>query len=83
MSDKREDGGPAFPAKDMGKTQCAGLSIRDYFAGQALAGLLASPHEIPWKKKGYGDPGEACAVAAYKMADAMLAERLKGGTDAE
>ena len=48
-----------------------GMTLRDYFAGQALAGLCA-----------YGIPGEhhtpeATAEDAYAYADAMLAEREK------
>lgn len=45
------------------------LSLRDYFAGQALAGLAGHDHvinnEIPW--------------LAYGMADRMLARREKDG----
>lgn len=49
------------------------MSLRDYFAGQAVTGLLADT-EI-------NEPPEAFASAAYTMADAMLAERAerKGG----
>ena len=48
MSDKHDDGGPAFPkpAVDLGTTfECGrnGMSLRDWFAGQALAGTLANP----------------------------------------
>ncbi len=45
-----------------------GLTLRDYFAGQALAGVVVCGHK----------PADAPA-RAYEFADAMLAERAKGG----
>jgi hypothetical protein len=52
---------PAFPVQD--GFYAAGMSLRDWFAGQALATL--QPH---WDAK-------PLAKAAYEVADAMLAER--------
>jgi hypothetical protein len=70
MSDKIEDGGPAFPLREEdgggGYYQHVGMSLRDWFAGQALAGWLARNH--------LADENES-AVLAYIVADAMLAER--------
>jgi hypothetical protein len=48
-----------------------GMTLRDYFAGQALAGILAAN---VWKEYGIPDYPEA---KAYRMADAMLQERDK------
>jgi len=61
------DGGPAFPTRyheDM-----HGMTLRDWFAGQALAGLLAcgEAHDE--------HTDSVTAGAAYKMADAMLTAR--------
>ena len=49
-----------------------GMTMRDYFAGQALAGVMpyCTFDEV------FNKP-EAIAKAAYKIADAMLAERDK------
>ncbi len=47
-----------------------GMSLRDWFAGQALAGLLGAT--------GYRERHN-CALDCYNLADAMLAERAKGG----
>lgn len=65
--DQTNDGGPAFPVPRDAPVD--GMSLRDYFAGQALAGLLACP------KTSGGE--EAFALHAYKYADAMLAEQQK------
>lgn len=61
MSDKINDGGPAFPALNV-CGQSNGMSLRDYFAAQIV------PHV------GAGDP-KYRAEYAYKLADAMLAAR--------
>lgn len=65
------DGGPAFPN---GIYQ-EGMSLRDWFAGQALVGILAEPTDA----EGYAVAKEAvpdvCAADAYAIADAMIAAR--------
>lgn len=40
MSDKSNDGGPAFP---WGGEVCGGMTLRDWFAGQAIAGSIQVP----------------------------------------
>lgn len=73
---KRHDGGPAFPDNwyegDAHYT-CPGMSLRDYFAGQALAGMLASPPIID--RSSAKVKHDKWAQNAYLFADAMLAER--------
>ena len=63
----------AFPytlrLKDGSSTVSYGMSIRDYFAAQAMQGLLSGPD---WIKD--MDLKET-AYTAYKMADAMLKAR--------
>lgn len=59
----------AFPSSTI-DPEFAGMTLRDWFAGQAVAamesfGTLYEP--------------EAIAQSAYALADAMLAERAKGG----
>lgn len=66
-------GGPAFPypSYDEGRQvdQYPGMSLRDWFAGQALAGMLADSK--------VSDTVENLADLVYAMADAMLKERAK------
>lgn len=74
-----DDGGPVYPVVRHqafgGPEFYPSLSIRDYFAGQALAGLLGwSPAECDDQYK-----AETAASIAYRMADAMIAIRKKGG----
>ena len=69
-----DDGGPAFPrpasSADVGYVEPAeiGMSLRDWFAGQALAGIAAT--NILNAKL-----GREVATLAYAIADAMLEAR--------
>lgn len=63
------DGGPAFPREDYQADDAPGqrgMSRRDYFAGQALAGLLAAHavSDLPTFNK--------AALASVGYADALL-----------
>lgn len=69
-------GGSAFPCEggsDSNLYPDPGMSMRDYFAGQALAGMLANPERVGSEAKFSG-----WAAQAYFFADAMIAAR-KGG----
>lgn len=46
------------------------MTLRDYFAGQWLAGLGGAPDLKTVNRKSIADD-------CYKMADAMLAERIR------
>lgn len=73
-----QDGGPAFPVADYDhmvfepktvaetKRDLSGMSLRDYFAGQFMAGRAAVPGTVDhtWD-----------SIQAYEAADAMLAAR--------
>jgi hypothetical protein len=64
-----DDGGPAFPKPDCAELGAQpGMSLRDWFAGQALAGMMASDECA-------SDSFEDTAPSAYRLADAMLAAR--------
>lgn len=73
------DGGPAFPMPPVGTGDprdgmaggSNGMSLRDWFAGQALNGLLASYANWP-------NPDQfGASKDVYAYADAMLKERIK------
>ncbi len=84
---KKEDGGPAFPTKrerqmsemDLGvnyspdqmNIHIPGMSLRDWFAGMAMQGILSNPHES------MSSDLLIVPKQAYQMADAMIAERNK------
>ena len=67
-----ETGGPAFPVFHQNEItgyippESAGMTMRDYFAAQAVQGLLASEVNAPLK---------VFAIRAYAIADAMLKAR--------
>lgn len=71
---EKNNGGSAFPN---GETvgQCSvitgGMTLRDYFAGQAMAGMLAS------ETNGTAYNRQTIANLCYGVADAMIAEREK------
>jgi len=75
----KDDGGPAFPQSvfhdetpeaDSFVESKGGMSLRDYFAGQAMIGFLASASPK-------ADTDAELADYAYQIADAMLKERAK------
>jgi hypothetical protein len=75
MADKIEDGGPAFPfiawqspSGMVGMERTNGMTMRDYFAGQAIMGFMASTSRPTTFS---GDD----AKWAYTIADAMIAAR--------
>ncbi len=68
MSAKINDGGPAFPTPTPdstdGRAYDGGMSLRDYFAGQALP-----------KAVEFGASPESTAQRCYAIANAMIATR--------
>jgi hypothetical protein len=64
------DGGFAFPRSGSHFTQ-AGMSLRDWFAGQALAGMLAAESQHLTFKGNWPDAAEQ----AYQIADAMVDQK--------
>lgn len=84
MTDQAKDGGPAYPQYQAGSVwvtgtsgnpspimeTTGGMSLRDWFAGQALPALLTRFMED-------GSIGTQPWTVAYQVADEMLAERVK------
>lgn len=76
-------GGPAFPvpvdgATD-GRTHDAGMTLLDWYAGQALAGLCSSWYDRhkddPLTQRGHGPT--LISQSAYTHAESMLAEKAR------
>lgn len=83
MSEKN-NGGAAFPFQPKGPngepwSPEYGMTLRDYFAGQALAGIMANnEYLLGAKKVSNADKTTSMklvAQSAYEFADAMLKER--------
>lgn len=78
---KKPDNPHAFPVATIDGYTQDGMSLRDYFAGQALAGILSSREgalAIMHDRPEGMDPIPAIAIACGAYADALLAEREKG-----
>ena len=70
MNTRQNDGGAVFPTKGTfhgAPYQSDGMTLRDWFAGQAVSGLYAD-HQFT------GSHVEA-ARCSYALADAMIAKR--------
>ena len=63
------NGGPAFPNDVKQISERAGMTLRDYFAAKAMAGIMAIPNH--W----YQHDAEYIAEEVYELADAMLKAR--------
>ena len=71
---KTTDGGPAFPWAPDGPNyqKYSGMTLRDWFAGQAIAGLMASNFNE--------ESNKLLSCIAYELADAMIAQRASSGS---
>ena len=72
----KNNGGPAFPRSSQGPMgdldRSEGMTLRDYFAAQAMHGLVSSQ-----RNHHFADAVEVTIREAYEYADAMIAERDK------
>ena len=73
---KKDVSGPAFP-RAPGYQDAPGMSLRDYFAGQALVGACAGITEVSQGLTIQLQPADVAQIA-YVYADAMLEARNDG-----
>lgn len=85
MGQTPDNGGPAFPAcNEANVNETMGMTLRDYFAGQVINGLMSVEDQV--LKIEDGETAERAVIRywreratfSYFVADAMLAAR-KGG----
>lgn len=84
MGKTADNGGPAFPHHRVeyvggweDRTELAGMTLRDWFAGQALGAVIVATsmgQHDPCTKHGKGVEA-SIALDAYALADAMLEAR--------
>ena len=89
MSDTKDNGGPAFPADaytichengtfEYARRPSDGMSLRDWFAGLVLAGMVTREQGInPKAVEKWGGVEQAYAMQSYVMADAMIKARAQ------
>lgn len=83
----KQDGGPAFPQHGWTKDpeilkrmqeSGMGMTLRDWFAGQAMSGAISSDRWYIYFTCGNDNPDASAlelAKASYRVADAMLKAR--------
>ncbi len=76
----KDDGGQAFPGRNFLGVPVPGMTLRDWFAGQALSLTTFVCDEASIEGESACDPARH-ATQAYAIADAMLVARLCSTTD--
>lgn len=85
---RKDNGGPAFPIPlNPGSSyqghggEVDGMTLRDYFAAKAMAGILCNEFMVQRHrdaaKDNYIGEDDLLATSAFAIADAMIAERAK------
>lgn len=66
----KDTGGPAFPITTATSTHAKGMTLRDFFAANAMQGLLVGTSM--WRED---EDDSGISECAYAIADAMLKAR--------
>lgn len=80
LRDERPYNEPASPVQDYGNTQYGGMSLQDWFAGQAIDAIIRVTSNGQHNPMGPQDGltiVQQMARDAFDIADAMLAERTR------
>lgn len=81
-SDDIDWGGQAFPTEggdQSGLYPDPGMSLRDYFAGQVIVGLMSYQGDETSGNWHNNSSSQGVATRCYELADAMIAARKAGG----
>ena len=78
----KDDGGPAFPqGPDSHDSTASGMTLRQWYAGEAMKGLISALHTEAGAKAlqnvatgGLISAAQALAILALSYADALIAE---------
>lgn len=86
--DTKKDGGPAFGYAYEGyhdghpqTLHTGGLSVRDWFAGQALQAFMRLTYSSGGGYMQYAERAKQAAQCSYQLADAMLLARTPQDTE--
>jgi hypothetical protein len=75
MSESINNGGPAFPINNQHGCIYSGMTLRDWFAGQALQAIISKHPPKSQVMTGVNELDMQTARGAYDYADAMLKVR--------
>ena len=83
MSESFDDGGAAFPYVEIDsrhgtRVEC-GMSLRDWFAGQAISGLVSLGKNLETENASCDTQSDVASDQAYAIADAMMKARTRSG----
>ena len=83
MSNETDTGGQAFACQYSKYENQGGMTLLDYFAGQALAGLTDRDNDgiATVAKKTDSEYEDVAALYAYGIAAAMIAEKRRRESD--
>ena len=73
---QQDNGGAAFPAcNEANLDGTMGMTLRDWFAGQALTGIVGVNYDWFTSRTETGSRTHEAAAFAYSLADALLAAK--------
>lgn len=73
----KDTSGPAFAAGGSQGAWQTGMTLRQYYAGQAMKAFISLGEEVLLSSGGFGRGDSAYAYASVRYADALLSELEK------
>jgi len=75
MEDKKPNNPYVHPIQENTLTNYNGITLRDYFASKAMAGIISNQSEIERLKTLGTNTNDFISIISYNVADAMLKQR--------